>query len=1144
MADRKDKIKIIVLEPVSPLVQELIKTQSSREDIDLERAQTADDAAGLALTFLPCMLVASLQDNKDIPAVVNLLKKVERGIKYGRLKSMITSKVKNKQLSNLVTGMGVTDFIEEPAPARTLVFKSNLQIKAVETIRKQEEAKLKAQEKTVFKKDQDKISGGDGEAAKTKSKEALTLGEDMFLFKNAGAKKSGKKLTLEAEGPDPASGEWVQHEDKGNAKTSWRWVPNEDKAKPAAEQKKDGWVHEGEKPVFNPQAKKWQLTSEKPDLSFQKDGKKVAAKVSTSAKGEVEIAEDSKQAEENLNKIALKWNPAAAKKPAATAAQPAKPEAEKNDPAFNNKTGGPKEKTEHQKNLDLKPEEKKESKELQFKDKKPKDPKELSLKETEEKKEGEKEAKELNFKDKKKPQKAAKDFIAEKEDASAPQGKDSAVQKSAVDAGAEKALYQEKLEKQKSSLEKGEKSLGWESEKGDFKNHLTEDEKTEASASKKEKTAETEVEGDLGREKKLKKKPGESKLDKLKRLMEKFDEEEEEPESDSPTLKQKKKKPEEDRAARLARLKEKAQKDKKEMMVALQDELAKPLPETLPKEEAEAIRKELGLEDPALSDKELARKHKLNKLKNLKERLKDVDTDLTTIEEIANDKEELEAVEQAEEAENTWSKQQLDGARVKERNFSARDSDLEEAEETEAQKKKKAQSAEKVKREVPPGEPEFFKEEREVLPLGAAWESTGKFYVFLDAATHYKGFQDLQAILPLWVYEGEFKPELLSKIKKWRFYTRLPVQAKTVAEVPLEVVDYLNALKKETEKNTKKDDRADRLAALKDSLKGEEDSDSEDGEVKKPATYKEKIEEIEKKKEKLKEKMAEGKSVFQEKEQEKKKRAEETDPLEALKERLGKKDEQEAEEPEAEAGDVEEAGDEEESSTAGSAKKKKGNEEDDKRARFAALKAKLGADAKAEDEADSPSPQTEVEAPSKLTEVSKKSAALQKFFERRKEREKEDQNSPALANENEEPRSPKDPKIAYLGIYVALSDAVYLNREFPRTAERLARAIAGSIDQCHVLFVAATGDEKVGTVLGSSSGDYSLNQALDVSGGKFYTIELKGKDKEILGYLCLEKTGSRNEFSENEKDALEKTGEMVAQIWDARKADIKKGKAA
>ncbi len=134
-----------------------------------------------------------------------------------------------------------------------------------------------------------------------KLKPALNVSEDTFLFKNSQVKKVGKKVTMEMEGPAPETGEWVPHEDKGDTKNSWRWVPEDKKDAPETKNG-DGWVHSGEKPIFNPESKKWQMSSEKPELALQKEGKKIATKVSTDENGEVEVAADSPAAEENLKK--------------------------------------------------------------------------------------------------------------------------------------------------------------------------------------------------------------------------------------------------------------------------------------------------------------------------------------------------------------------------------------------------------------------------------------------------------------------------------------------------------------------------------------------------------------------------------------------------------------------------------------------------------------------------------------------------------------------------------------------------------------------------------------------------------------------------------------------------------------------------
>lgn len=295
------KNQIIVLEPCSEALQELLKQVAKRGQVEVTTVTGAEEAIETATAFAPCMMVCSILENGHVPRTVTMLKRLEKIIKTGMLKTMVSSLVKNRQLANLITGMGVTDYIEEPAPLRTLHFKANLQLKALDTVRKQMELKKAAQEKIVFKKDGEKTVETEPAVGATapQAKPALEIDEDTFLFRNSQVKKQGKKFVLEMEGPDPATGEWKQYADNGGREASWRWVTEEMKSAPEAE-RGNGWVHEGDKPQFDETIGKWKLMSEAPDLSLVKNGKKVASKISTNEKGEVFVAADSQKTIENI----------------------------------------------------------------------------------------------------------------------------------------------------------------------------------------------------------------------------------------------------------------------------------------------------------------------------------------------------------------------------------------------------------------------------------------------------------------------------------------------------------------------------------------------------------------------------------------------------------------------------------------------------------------------------------------------------------------------------------------------------------------------------------------------------------------------------------------------------------------------------
>ncbi|NUM88220.1 MAG: hypothetical protein HUU37_03360, partial [Bdellovibrionales bacterium] len=1064
-----------------------------------------------------------------------------------------------------------------------------------------------------------------------KQKPALQIESDMFLFKNGAARKSGKKLVVELEGPDPASGEWVQHEDKGDVKTAWRWVPTEDKGKP---QSGSGWVHEGDKPVFNPSTRKWQLAGEKPDLSYQKDKKKTASKVTTSATGEIEVAEDSPKAAENLRAITAKWNPAALtpeerKAAAAIAAAKAAPEEDKNNLASMNlvkkdaPSGGFQDKAGAQ-------EPKPEGKDLSYSGSTLPESKELSLKDKKKTEESE----ELVLKDRKKrpPRKPGEKMDSGEEEELARSQARGLLGKTEKPEAEEEKTNPALAFLEKKKTEAKERKVAGTPEKTTEPEAKTSEKIESAPEKKSRSTPDREIPAAKKKERPPRD-PGESKADRLKRLMAGMESEDEE-DDEAPPVEARKKSPRtEEKKDKLARLREKLLGEKRALTEELTEELARPIPSTLtPEEEAEA-RQELGITDPSVTPKELARKKKFHKLKSLKDKLKDFDADILDASEEAEKPDPKAHDLKADDPENTWSQKDLSAQPESKRKLNAFDSDVSEDELAEQEKKKALLgNGTRKNRDENVREPEFFRKESEILPLGGAWESTGFYFVYLDALTRYKGFSTVESLLPLWIYEGERVPELLSKTKEWRFFSREPVRATEMSQVPIEVVDFLKNLNEQIQrgegrKKDHKDDKADRLAALKDRLGGdrEEEDGADEAEIrgeelteksenagentKKIRTMADKTVELEAKKKARKEELEAGKTSFANDEDKKKKRETETkaDRLAALKARMGKDgaeastDEEEPlrsgesrqDEPEelnaspdkkkkSRGGDdkadrlaalkarmgedgAEASTDEEETLLGGESpsegaeelnaspdKKKKSRGGDDKADRLAALKEKLGAGEKSEEDGDTSAiggdrkkpeeaPPSDASSARVEEKLSEQSPAMKKFFERRKKKAETSAHDTVI---DYKPRDPGGP-VAFLGVYVALSDAVYKNKEFPRTATRMAKAISIAVENSFATFARAKDPEGTDAeVMGSANLQHPVGSAIDAKAPPRIPFELRNSAGDVMGWLIIEPSPPRAELTPNETEALKDTAAKVAQLWEARENEEKRKQAA
>jgi DNA-binding NarL/FixJ family response regulator len=298
----QEPLIFIALEPLIDSAGQLVRTLAKGKQFELMNVPSPAEALQAAQQFQPCVLVVSIRGSLDGQPQVDMLKKLEKQIRGGTVKALVLSSVKNHPLSRAVAAVGVTDYVEEPVPMRSLLFKMNLIVKAVQALKKQQEEQ-KTAEPVVFKSDEEKRAAGEvtvSGGARSKYKPALQLGEDTFVFKGALPKKAGKKFVLEVEGPLPESGAWQEERSEKGKQQKWRWEPKLTEGMPEKTAADDGWVHEGEEPVFDAETGKWKLRSERPQLYYRKGGKKIASKVETDDNAVVALAQDSTAARDNL----------------------------------------------------------------------------------------------------------------------------------------------------------------------------------------------------------------------------------------------------------------------------------------------------------------------------------------------------------------------------------------------------------------------------------------------------------------------------------------------------------------------------------------------------------------------------------------------------------------------------------------------------------------------------------------------------------------------------------------------------------------------------------------------------------------------------------------------------------------------------
>ena len=1175
----QEKTKVIVLEPVTKLVEELLKVIVQKGQAEVERVSSSAEVAQLAAQYQPCMLMACIVENGQVPDRVNMLKRMETSLKKGLVKTMIASSLKNAQLGNVITALGVTDFIQEPVPLRTMQFKANLQLKAVETIRKAEQRRLAGEEKMVFKKSD--AAGKDGAAGSTnanaKAKPALQLKEDAFLFKNNGVKKVGKKFVLEMEGPAPETGEWKQHEDKGNAQTSWRWVPKEDENGNPLSDKGDGWVHEGDKPEFKEATGKWQLASEKPQLAYRQNGTKVAEKVSTDDNGEVSVAADSPAAAE-----AVERTRAIAK--AKREKNRGKPEAVRTDPAKKEKAEGEAAPAE----AAAEEEKKKDNpalamlKRLKQQTDKPVREGEVPAEEAaaeaaapapaEAEEEGREEFKK-NAREKKKGL-SPLDFLKQKMEKGAKAGEEPEAAAESAPAAEEDSAEAPELARAKREKSRRENDAPEESAE-------PAPEKDSGSA-RKSLDALARLKGRLGAgsESAAEEITEETNEDSAAPAAESAEAEEESAAGEAIEKNSREKKDAVAKAARLKAVKDRLGEEgaapaaeeeepltRREVLAEIQERINSPLPEEMAPEEEARLRKKFGLEDrPEVKTKDLARKERLDAIKKLKDLL-EKNTGDPSFEETAPPEPTLHDL--SDDSTSSLSQSGALGDRRESllRAFDSEDKPLDEDDSPAALAKKRRQEAK--------DRPDLYADESNYLPvaavtpLGQAWEAAGEHYAYLASEVRYHGFDKLEDLLPLWIFAGDKKPELLDKTQQWRFYGPVAVAAKTLAEVPRPVRDFLlglrDQLRKEEELSPAAVEERAAVAAINAAEDARAEVSPEEREKERPATQAAGLEEIFEKKKK------EGPSAAQA-------------ALDALKNRLGGDDSAANDELSAtvegrEGTDLELSLNEETRKKSRAAENEEAPEEtesggdrkaNEAQARLDSLKNRLGgddspesseakADASEAEESDSPAAEAarKNDGPAEslteqtLEKLKASSPSMEKFLERRKAKMEA-----ALAGESAGgPAAGKAAAAAsrtpgYLGIYVAISNSFGGGVPWEKAVGRVLKATQISFGACEVALIRQAAPDAEGYYLVDQVSGSEMTAGARVHFEAGFAAPVApaeaGRAGEILGYLFLLPTSGREKFTAGEEEAARKAASL---LWPVMKSvseeeESAKGKAA
>jgi len=291
------ELSLIVVKPRTPNVEEFVPLFKARRTEPVLELENVDKAIELAKTGVPCVILISILTEPDILNCLNLIKSIsERKDKLRRI--IVVSQIQNAKLSNSLLTRGVSDFLPAKTIPSTLVFKIALQLTQIQRLMQQE-----ANETTTVKGSR---TGGVENASSTAGGPAFhssteVLPEDVWIIKGTNPKKVGVQWVIDIEGPDPDSGVWEPVTDESSREERWAWVPFDPTGKPVLPTaRSEDWQFKGNKPVYDPELRKWKFVAAKPDLSHRRGKTKTGSKIKFDPEKGITLAADNPMATERI----------------------------------------------------------------------------------------------------------------------------------------------------------------------------------------------------------------------------------------------------------------------------------------------------------------------------------------------------------------------------------------------------------------------------------------------------------------------------------------------------------------------------------------------------------------------------------------------------------------------------------------------------------------------------------------------------------------------------------------------------------------------------------------------------------------------------------------------------------------------------
>ncbi len=191
----------------------------------------------------PGVVILEVADEGDIAQAHGFLKAYEGAIAHSRLKAIVLTNIRHEDIRGKFKNFNVADFLLFPMPDRTFLFKVDLQFKII------------------------------GNQLETDD-----LKQDPNFDLHSAQKKRNGRFALKVIGPSPTRGAWQMVNQSPTGAVRWRWVkkPTPSPEEQERDAKKGEWTYEGDKePEWKSEEKLWEMEANDPLLEKQAQGKKL-----------------------------------------------------------------------------------------------------------------------------------------------------------------------------------------------------------------------------------------------------------------------------------------------------------------------------------------------------------------------------------------------------------------------------------------------------------------------------------------------------------------------------------------------------------------------------------------------------------------------------------------------------------------------------------------------------------------------------------------------------------------------------------------------------------------------------------------------------------------------------------------------------